>query len=165
MSVSQSLPKVDPMFKQACPFCGRMNRMVVKGVYRKGDRHELYPDIGYSFCNCKCVFYTDYDNVKIKTHSGIEHYEHPLIELKNVFNSLPAGSTLTLQIPDPFFVEWGNDPYTFEHWNPRFNHVLFDMDHLCAEAEAIGFEVLSHRREFDVNAEKPKTMEILLRKP
>ena len=142
-----------------------MNRMVVKGVYKDGDKLETYPDIGYSFCNCKSIFYTNYENIKIKTHSGIQHYEHPLKELRNIFNSLPSGNHLKLQIPDPFFVEWANNPYTFEHFNPRFNHVLFDMHQLCEDAKEIGFNVVSFRREFNVHSEHPKTMEIILSKP
>jgi hypothetical protein len=139
--------------------------MVVKGVYKNGDKHEVYPDIGYSFCNCKSVFYTNYENVKIKTHSGIDHYEHPLKELKNIFDSTPQGNFVNLTMPDPFFCEWGNSPYTFEHWNPRFYHVLFDMDQICEDAREIGFEVVSAKREFTPGAERPKTMEIILRKP
>lgn len=165
MSVAQQLPEVVPMFMQDCPLCGRSNRMVVKGVYIKDDKAELYPDIGYSFCNCKSIFYTDYENVKVKTHSGIQHYRHPLKELGNIFNSLPNGDNLELCIPDPFFCEWGNNPYTFEHWNPRFNHVLFDMEQLCEDSKEIGFEVISSEREFDMASEHPKTMRILLRKP
>lgn len=165
MAIAKELPTVVPFFMQECPFCGRNNRMVVKGVYKNGDKHELYPDIGYSFCNCKSVFYTNYENVKIKTHSGIQHYKEPLKELKNIFDSLPIGNSLKLTIPDPYFCEWGNNPYTFEHWNPRFNHVLFDMHQLCEDCERMGFEVISFRREFNLDAAEPKTMEIILRKP
>ena len=165
MSIAKRLPDVDPLFMQKCPFCGRENRIVVKGVYKKGDNHELYPDIGYSFCNCKAVFYTNYENVKVKTHAGFQHYEHPLEELRNTFEALPSGNVLKFNMPDPFFCEWENNPYTFEHWNPRFNHVLFDMLGFCEEAELVGFEVVSARREFNINSENPKTMEIILRKP
>lgn len=165
MSIAKSLPEIDPNFMQDCPFCARANRIVVKGVYIDDGRHELYPDIGYSFCNCKSVFYTNYENIKIKTHSGIQHFKNPLKELKNMFDSLVSGSHLKFNLPDPFFCEWGNNPYTFEHWNPRFNHVLFDMDQICIEAEQIGFEVVLARRVFELDSNKPKSMEITLRKP
>jgi len=165
LSIAKSLPPIDPFFMQPCPLCGRSNRMVVKGVYKDGDKYELYPDIGYSFCNCKSIFYTNYENIKVKTHSGIQHYEHPLRELKNIFDSTPSGNTLLLKMPDPFFCEWGNNPYTFEHWNPRFNHVLFDMHQLCEDAKEIGFEVVSYTRDFAPDSNEPKTMEITLRKP
>ena len=165
MSVAKCLPDIDPFFMQRCPLCGRMNRMIVKGIYKKGDTHEVYPDIGYSFCNCKCVFYTNYENVKVKNKNGFEYFEHPYEEMKNLFESLPSGNCLDFSMPDPFFCEWGNNPYTFEHWNPRENYVLFDMEQLCEDLKAVGFEVLSSKRDFDVNSKKPKTMRILLRKP
>ena len=165
MSIAQSLPNIDPFFIQNCPLCGRSNRIVVKGIYVNDGNHELYPDIGYSFCNCKCIFYTNYENIKISTHSGIEHYEHPLKELRNIFQAMLSENILKLNPPDPFFCEWGNNPYTFEHWNPRFNHVLFDMHQLCEEAKEIGFEVVSAKRNFDLDSKHPKTMEIILRKP
>lgn len=165
MAIAKQLQEIDPFCMQECPLCGRSNRIVVKGVHKNGDRVELYPDIGYSFCNCKSIFYTNYENVKIKTHSGFQYYEKPLEELKNVFEMSPNGKILTFNMPDPFFCEWGNDPYTFEHWNPRLNHVLFDMEQFCEEAKEVGFEVISAKRQFDVHSEYPRTMEIILRKP
>jgi hypothetical protein len=139
--------------------------MVVQGVYNVGTKSDRHPDMGYSFCNCKNIFYTDYSNIKVKTHSGFQYCEKPLEELKNVFEMSPSGKVLTFNMPDPFFCEWGQDPYAFEHWNPRLNHVLFDMYQFCEDAEEIGFEVVSFRREFDVQSKYPKTMEIVLRKP
>lgn len=165
MSIAKSLPEVDPFFMQDCPICGRSNRMVVKGVYKLGGMVELHPDMGYSFCNCKSIFYTNYSNITVKTHSGFQYYEKPLEELKNAFDMSPKGKILTFTMPDPFFCEWGSNPYTFEHWNPRFNRVLFDMEQFCEDAAEIGFEVISAKREFDVRSEYPKTMEITLRKP
>ena len=165
MAIAQALPNVDKNFIQKCPLCGRMNRIVVLGVFISGDKCEKHPDMGYSFCNCKSIFYTNYSNITIKTHSGIQYYEKPLEELKNVFQMSPSGKVLTFNMPDPFFCEWSNNPYTFEHWNPRFNHILFDMEQFCEDAKEIGFEVISARREFDVQSQYPKTMEITLKKP
>jgi len=165
MAIAKELPIVVPFFMQECPLCGRSNRMVVKGVYIKDDKVELYPDIGYSFCNCKSIFYTNYENIKVKTHIGFQYYEKPYEEMRNVYESLPSGNTLKFNMPDPFFCEWGNNPYEFEHWNPRMNHILFDMGQFCEDAKEIGFEVMSARRVFDVDSEYPKTMEIVLRKP
>ena len=138
--------------------------MVVKGVYIKDGKRELYPDIGYSFCNCKSIFYTNYENIKIKTHAGFQYYEKPLVELKNAYESIPSGNEIRLIMPDPFFVEWAQDPYSFEYWNPRLYHVLFDMEQFCDDAREIGFEVVSSKRQFNLESESPKTMEIILRK-
>ena len=165
MAIAKSLPKIDSILMQKCPLCERMNRIVVKGICRNGNNLETYPDMGYSFCNCKAIFYTNYENVKIHTHFGFQHFEHPLKELKNIYDFSPSGKEMTFIMPDPFFCEWGNNPYTFEHWNIRFNHALFDMDQFCEDAKEIGFEVISAKRQFDVNSEDKKTMEIILRKP
>lgn len=165
MAIAKELPEVNPFFMQECPACGRMNRVVVKGIYKNGDNHELYPDIGYSFCNCKAIFYTNYENVKVKDRNGLEYFEKPWEEMKNLFDSMPSGNILAFNTPDQFFCEWGNNPYTFEHWNPRLNHVLFDMTQLCEDLKEVGFEVLEVQREFDVHAKSPKTMRITIRKP
>lgn len=150
---------------QKCPLCGRMNRMVVRGVYICNGKREQYPDIGYSFCNCKNLFYTNYENVKVHNIAGFQYYEHPLEELKNVFDAMPKGNTLTFSMPDPFFVEWDIDPYEFEHWNPRMNHVIFDIGQLVEECKAVGFEVISVKKNFELDSPNPKTTEISIRKP
>lgn len=165
MAIAKSLPDIDKRFMQTCPFCGRSNRMIVKGVFKNKDNHELYPDMGYSFCNCKAVFYTDYKNINIHTHAGIQYYEKPLWELQNIFESLPNGAVIDFTVPDPFFIEWDTNPYTFEHFNPRFNHVIFDLDQLEQECERIGFEVIGLEKNFDVNSETPKSAKVILRKP
>ena len=165
MAIAKELPELSQLVMQACPLCGRSNRIVIKGIFIQGNKRELYPDMGYSFCNCKSIFYTNYENVKIRTHSGFQHYEKPLEELKNMFYEVPSGRVLKFNMPDPFFCDWGGNPYDFEHWDIRFNHVLFDMDQFCQDAEEIGFEVVSAKREFDVHSQNPKTMEITLRKP
>ena len=165
MSVAKLLPNLHPRSTQNCPLCGRSNRIVLKGVFIQDGKRELYPDIGYSFCNCKAIFYTDYSNIKIKTHSGPQYYEKPLEEIKNIYESTPSGNQIEFIMPDPFFCEWGQDPYTFEHWNPRLNHVLFDMTQFCEDCKEIGFEIVSADRDFDVHSKTPKTMRIVLRKP
>ena len=142
-----------------------MNRVVILGVYVNDGKHERYPDMGYSFCNCKSIFYTDYRNITIKTHSGFQYYENPLEELRNCFEMSPKGKVLTFNMPDPYFCDWGGNPYEFEHWNPRLNHVIFDMEQFCEDCKEVGFEVLSAKRQFDLNSPYPKTMEIILRKP
>jgi hypothetical protein len=166
MAIAKELPDVDPMFMQECPACGRMNRMVVKGVYIRDGKKELYPDIGYSFCNCKAIFYTNYENIKDgKKITGFQYYEKPFEEMRNVFEAMVSGNAVKFNIPDPFFCEWGQDPYHFEHWNPRKNRTLFDFTQLCEDLEDVGFELLSARRVFDVDSKDPQTMEIILRKP
>ena len=165
MSIAQSLPNVEPFFMQICPLCGRDNRIVVKGVYTRDGKREIYPDIGYSFCNCKNIFYTNFENVKDFRAPSFQNFEKPLDELCRMFDSLPSGDFMIIVMPDPFFCAWDIDPYMFEHWNPRVNHVIWDMEGFCEEAENAGFEIIKAKRQFDVNSGNPKTMEIVLRKP
>lgn len=159
MSIAKELPVVDRDFMQDCPICGRDNRMVVKGVYKPG---ELYPDIGYSFCNCKCIFYTNYEN--IKKDSGLSSKWVPLMHLAESYFKMKKDEVLSIILPDPFFVDWQQDPYQFLHWNPRKNHIIWDMDVFCEEAEWMGFKIESAEREFEVASENPQTMKVLLRK-
>src|SRR3990167_1639264 len=165
VSVAKQLPEIEPFFMQSCPLCGRANRMVVKGVCRYGDKTELYPDIGYHFCNCKCIFYTPFENIKEHDDRSFQNMERPLEKLTELYGSMESGQNLLIRMPDPFFCDWGQDPYEFLHWNPRRNHILFDKDQFCEEAKSIGFEIVKAERDFNVGTETPQTMEILLRKP
>jgi hypothetical protein len=146
MSIAQSLPDVHPFFMQDCPLCGRSNRIVVKGVYVKDDKAELYPDMGYSFCNCRAIFYTRPENVT------------------EPFQLVPDGKEVTITQPDPFFVEWGQNPYTFTHWNPRRYQILWDMESLVEEFLSMGWRVFSYYRDFDVNSKTPQHFHIHVRK-
>jgi hypothetical protein len=155
LSIAKSLPDVDPFFMQDCPMCGRSNRIVVQGVYIHDGKRQLYPDIGYSFCNCKAIFYTRPENIKQDTSwdgtvpSLAKHFEKE--------------NPLTLILPDPFFCDWHKDPYEFEHWNPRLHRIIWDMDTFCDEATYHGYEVLKAFRDMDVKSESPKTMQITLK--
>jgi len=120
--------------------------MVVKGVYVKDGKAELYPDIGYSFCNCKDVFYTNHENVK-----------EPV-------TLIPEGDEIIIHQPDPFFVEWGNNPYTFVYWNPRKYQILWDMHSLVQELPNLGYEVLEFYREFAVDSKLPQHFYIKARR-
>lgn len=119
--------------------------MVVQGVYHDGDKTSLYPDIGYSFCNCKCIFYTKPENVW-----------EPL-------KLLPDGDG-TIIYPDPFFCEWGNNPYSWVHWNPRHYEVLWDMLSLVESLPDMGYSVLSYKRDFDEQSRTPQCFHIKVRK-
>lgn len=52
---------------QRCPFCGMLHPLCVKGlVYVNQEKMNDYAecaDRGYSFCNCKNIFFTDWKNI------------------------------------------------------------------------------------------------------
>src|SRR3990167_1011633 len=143
MSIAQSLPDIVPFFMQDCPLCGRSNRMVVKGTYKLGNKIELHPDMGYSFCNCRAIFYTRKENIVNPTDYTPD--ENGLITL-----------------PDPFFA-WPN-PYDFHYWDVRRYEILWDMDSLCEEYQSMGYEIVSAQRDFDIESKTPQHFHIKVRK-
>lgn len=86
------------------------------------------------------------------------------MHLAESYFKMKKDEVLSIILPDPFFVDWQQDPYQFLHWNPRKNHIIWDMDVFCEEAEWMGFKIESAEREFDVASENPQTMKVLLRK-
>src|SRR3990167_10407166 len=157
MSIAQCLPEINSFFMQDCPLCGRSNRMVVQCVYRsERNLGQVHPDMGYSFCNCKNIFYTDYDNVAIgKDGKKLDVYDR-IKDIKESFDKLNPGWRIRFVTPDPYFCEWGQDPHTFLHWNPRKFHVLWDMEQFIEEIKSIGINIESCRREFEVDAKFPQ---------
>lgn len=143
MSVAKELVEVDPFFIQECPLCSRKNRVVVKGVYKLGDKVELHPDMGYSFCNCMSIFYTRKENVL--TPGSYEPDENGIITL-----------------PDPFFA-WP-DPYQFHLWDVRKWEVIWDLDSFCDYLAQKGYKVLFSERIFDVNSPTPQCFRVKVEK-
>lgn len=138
MAIAKKLDDIHPFFMQDCPLCGRANRIVLKGVYVKDNKIEKYPDIGYSFCNCKAIFYTRKENVT-------EPFEY-------------AEKDGVISAPDPFFCEWGSNPYTFIYWNPRKYEILWDMESFCEHVGGI-----ECWRDFDVDSKTPQHFHIKVR--
>jgi len=57
------MPDVEPWCLQACPFCGGKKPIVVHGtVIVNREAHPTH-DRGYSFCNCKNIWYTNWENI------------------------------------------------------------------------------------------------------
>ena len=140
--------------------------MVVQGMYRSpSNPGQIQPDMGYSFCNCKNVFYTNYDNLNTEFRNQHPCIKNPLTELRKQYDELKIGYCLSQVLPDPFFVEWGKDPHTFLHWDVRHYHIIWDMEQYCKEAREIGFEVVSAERNFDIDSENQQTFRVHLRKP
>lgn len=142
MSVAKSLPDISPFFMQTCPICSRDNRMVVKGTYKLGDKIELYPDMGYSFCNCKNLFYTRKEN------------------LVNPVSYDPDKDGI-ITLPDPFFA-WPN-PYDFHYWDVRRYEIIWDLFSLLEVLSERGFIVEKYWRDFDVNSSTPQHYHIAIK--
>lgn len=162
MSIAQELQEIAPFFMQNCPLCARLNRIVVLGVYRDHKGPQRYPDMGYSFCNCKNIFYTRFEN--LTTGARMEDAD-PVCRMSMKFPEMKPGETVRLIMPDPFFCEWAFDPYQFLHWSPRNHWIIWDKEQFEEEVKAIGFEIVSSRRQMDVLSIYPQTFEIVLKKP
>lgn len=162
MSVHKRLPDIVPMFEQECPLCHEKHRMIVRGWYIHKDTEERYPDIGYSFCNCRNIFFTNYEN--IKRNVGITSHKDPIQSLKDEFSKMYSMESIKIIMPDVYFVDWRN-PSLWKHWLPRQHHILWDMDSFCDVARMVGFDVIEALRDMDVCSALPQHMTITLRKP
>jgi len=74
MSVNKMFPEYERYSVQNCPLCGQANIMVVNGLVSiTNDKTVLTPDQGYSFCNCKNVWYTNWKNIDQTSYYGDEY--------------------------------------------------------------------------------------------
>jgi hypothetical protein len=162
MSAAKSLPPVDPFFMQECPLCGASNRMMIRGVYVEKDKIQLHPDMGYSFCNCRDIFYTKPENVT-RPGASLNSVLNPIAKLHEIFESTKAGEAIVITMRDPYFVIWTN-PHTYTGFNPRENFTLWDAESFISECERVGFELISWRRDMDVESKTPECYHVTLRK-
>jgi len=77
MSVWHELPKYQNHLMQKCPFCKGKQPVLVRGAHTTmvdgKYNSEVFPDLGYSFCNCKNIFYTNWQNINQDVYD--ENYE------------------------------------------------------------------------------------------
>ncbi len=138
MAIAQSLPDIHHDFMQNCPVCGRSNRIVVQGVYVVGNKADRHPDMGYSFCNCLDIFYTNEENVTKPA-------------------SYEPGTDGVITLPDPYFA-WPN-PYEFLGWDVRRYQILWNMDDFV-EFIKHRYIIESYYRDMDVQSLTPQTFHI-----
>jgi SAM-dependent methyltransferase len=56
---------------QRCPLCGEMQEMIVNGHESHNDKGVMVdPERGYSFCNCRNIFFTDRGNLAPATYDA-----------------------------------------------------------------------------------------------
>ncbi len=78
MSIAQKMPKIAPWSMQKCPFCGELKMIVASGMIRTSMTEVptlLVSDRGYSFCNCKSVWFTNWDNIDLRQRHNNESVE------------------------------------------------------------------------------------------
>ena len=62
--ITQEAPK--RLKAQACPLCGQEQDIIINGHYPYApdpSKVQFDPDKGYSFCNCRNIFFTDWSNM------------------------------------------------------------------------------------------------------
>lgn len=66
MSTITKLPKIVPWSKQKCPLCNEDKLVIALGMSISLEKEEVsyFPDMGYSFCNCKSIWFTDWSNIR-----------------------------------------------------------------------------------------------------
>lgn len=162
MSVAKSLPPVDPFFMQTCPLCGTPQRMMVKGSYIEKNKATLHPDMGYSFCNCRNIFFTKWENVS-RPSEGLNSHPYPLMRLREIHDELERGVCIKLTMRDPYFINW-TKPQEFTGFVPRTNYILWDAESFIDECKYAGFEIVDWYRDMDVESTTPECYHITMRK-
>jgi SAM-dependent methyltransferase len=79
----QELPK---KFYQKCPLCGTEQPAMMKGLAADMENGELFlaRDKGYSFCNCKNIFYTDWKNINQDIYDDGYYAKYQCEDAKNL---------------------------------------------------------------------------------
>ena len=63
MSVNRQFNKYESWCIQKCPLCEQEQKVIVNGMVFVNDKQLVSPDRGYSFCNCRNIFFTDWSNI------------------------------------------------------------------------------------------------------
>ena len=138
MSANKKIPKWEAYAVQICPLCGQENSMVVNGLVSINNKTMAKtPDQGYSFCNCKNIWYTNWKNINQDNYTNPEyselHYRKRYrVEIVRLFNEYL-----------PMLHKYGNG-------GKKLLDVGCVVDFLVDEAtkhgyECAGFDVTNHR--------------------
>jgi len=136
--------------------------MMIRGNYLDKEKWYRFPDMGYSFCNCRNIFFTKWEN--IKDPLGWNGLKEPLVELKQDYYDMDSGKEMTISMLDPYFINW-KSPHEMWHWQCRKVYILWDMESFADECRKVGFQVISAIRDMDVESKTPQNFHITVRKP
>ena len=56
--------------KQKCPFCDEDKIVIANGIIGTAEKPKMVYDRGYSFCNCKNIWFTDWKNIDQELYRG-----------------------------------------------------------------------------------------------
>ncbi len=162
MAIANGLPFTAPFFLQPCPLCLTYQRMMIRGnwIDEKGV-WSRFPDMGYSFCNCRNIFFTKWENLSERDTTW-NNCDNPLERLQLAYMEAPGKFTISML--DPYFINW-NAPHEMWHWLCRKVYILWDMDSWVDECKKVGFEIVSAVRDMDVQSKTPQHFHVTVRKP
>lgn len=69
-SDARALEILSPRRKQSCPLCGESQTIMMRGKTAdiEDGAYEVVGDRGYSFCNCRNIFFTDWSNINLNIY-------------------------------------------------------------------------------------------------
>lgn len=85
---------------QACPFCGMEHPIIVRGNVKNPEtlKDGIVEDKGYSFCNCKNIWYTDWDNMDSRVYDNKYSEKYDISLTRKLFD-------LACEVHFPIFKE------------------------------------------------------------
>ena len=115
MSVYQEFPKLAPWSEQICPLCLDKKIIITHGITMDKNNHVSYfPDRGYSFCNCKSIWFTEWENID-------QRYRHPNDSIKVLQHYLRTFKIYNKGYKQNKFFCVGDDPVKEEANRLGFN--------------------------------------------
>ena len=134
--------------------------MMIRGNYVDGPTWYRFPDMGYSFCNCKHIFFTKWDHL-LERDTTWNNCEKPLEKLVESYEQ--QDKSFTISMLDPYFINW-NCPHEMFHWQCRKVYILWDMDQWVEECKRVGFQIVNAWRDMDVNSKTPQHFHVTVKK-
>jgi SAM-dependent methyltransferase len=76
MQCGVDLLKYPKKMAQICPLCGTEHPIFIQGIVRNPEKERMFLpvlDRGYSFCNCRNIFFTDWSNMDSRVYDEGYH--------------------------------------------------------------------------------------------
>jgi len=158
------IPQYNSKLYQKCPFCGQEQVILVKGLVKSidDDKYQIAHDKGYSFCNCRDVFFTNEKNV-------IE--PDPCPDLKESYEKMDSGEAITITMPDTIYIDTERGQTLNWVWYVEQYKILWSMDSFIEYAQELGFDCVSKNRNIEMHRTTDKEFAwkkeftVTLRKP
>jgi predicted SAM-dependent methyltransferase len=129
-------------FYQKCPLCGEDHPAMMRGKVQdmESGNFGVIPNKGYSFCNCRNIFYTDWSNIDLKV------YDRGYYEKYQLGDSHKLAITET-NLMYPVFKKYGN-PKTFFEIGAIHDFVMGNM--ASKGLECSGIDITEHDSNYNV---------------